>query len=169
MTVEAVWESFLRQLNSELAHMEDQRAVLQRERTSLLQRDLQGILDCIQEKETLQTQWRILEESRGLLKPGMAEFSGTHEDEVSLHRIVDLLEEPRRSRLDDLRRQYEDLVSQIQELTEGNRYLIQSALSHITRSIVFLRQFQDGHSSTYDGTGRIVAEGSGTRQVKQQA
>jgi flagellar biosynthesis/type III secretory pathway chaperone len=169
MAPERVYKDLLDHLNSEVEHLEDQQRVLMRERENLMQRELEGILDCVKEKETLEVQWRILRESRRILRQRLADALGCPEREMNLGLVIDRTDEPTRSHLSALKGRIEDLLAQVERLTEGNGYLIRAALGHVSRSIAFLSQLQGTFAQTYNGEGRMMKDALVPSRVQQQA
>jgi flagellar biosynthesis/type III secretory pathway chaperone len=162
-----IWSDLIGQFQRELEYLEAEEAVLSRERRSLTNRDLDGILDCIKEKETLRVQGRILGESRRRLRDRLREIVQTHAGQNLLEAAVQQAEQSVRVRLLDLRQRLAERFKKIERLTEGNRYLIQAALGHLSRSVAFLGQFQDGQ--TYCGDGRVRWQDGPRSRIQHQA
>lgn len=168
MTFAAIFKDLMTHLNLEVGHIKDQKGVLIRERASLISRDMEGILDCINEKEALKTQAVVLDESRKILIARLSGFLDTPEDKVTLSRVAERVDEPLRASVLKVKWHIENLLSQVEDLSNGNRYLIRSALGHASRSLGFLSQFQGGLTSTYDEEGRVTNEGLEHPRVEQQ-
>lgn len=169
MAQERIFEDLLDHLHSELEHLEGQQKILLRERQNLIQRELEGIIDCVKQKETLQVQWRILKESGKILRERLSESLGYPEKDVNLGVVIDRTDGPVRSRLSTLKGRIENLVDEVERLNEGNRYLIHSALGHLSKSIAFLSQFQGSLAHTYNGEGRVMPNAPPPTRVQQQA
>lgn len=168
MAFAAIFKDLMVHLGQEMAHIEEQKRVLVREREHLIRRDMEGILDCINQKEALKAQALVLDESRKLLVERISGFIHGPKEDVTLTRISQLVEEPQRREVLEVKWRLENLLSQVEELSDGNRYLIRAALGHVSRSLGFLSQFQPGNPATYDDEGRVRSRGFGSRRVEQQ-
>jgi hypothetical protein len=128
--------------------------LLRREREAVVKRDIDRLLECVRHKEVLNTQWRILEESRRALMERIREEVGRDDGEdLDLERIFS---RGRPSQIGRWRELREDLAAKAREarrIQEGNRYLIQAALGHVSKTLSLLSQFRHGPSVTYDQNG----------------
>lgn len=171
MSANALAQDVVGHLRSEVDHLEEEKAILLRERESLLRHDLEGLLDCLKEKEALRSKGRILEEACKLLRERVGETVEPEEEgrRGLLEAMMAHTEEPHRSRIRLLRSRLLDLIQQVEGLREGNAYLIRSALGRVGRSMEFLQGLQGATVGTYDGRGRPRAPGASSPRLRQQA
>jgi flagellar biosynthesis/type III secretory pathway chaperone len=164
----ALCQEVISHLHWEGEHLVGQRDLLLREREHLLHRDLEGILECVKEKETLRTQTKILDESRATLHERLRAWAETRHGACSLGALAASVQEPERSCLLECTHRVEVLLREVDRLTEGNDRLIQSALGHIGRAIGFLSQFQGSGFGTYTRGGQMGWETSAPQRVARQ-
>lgn len=110
-------------------YLQEEKEVLLRERECLLKHDLDGILDCLKAKETLLVKGRILRASRDALRERLRGWAG--EQESPFEKILQEAQEEERRRLLESKTELQRLVGEIEGLSDGNRYLIRSALGRI--------------------------------------
>jgi hypothetical protein len=154
----ATQDEVLDHLLREVVQFTEERDLLLKERDGLIRQDLDCIQACLREKETLQAQARILDESRRILLGRLGDGENAGQDPASIWELAERAEEPVRSRLLVCRETLTALADHVEELTEGNAYLIRSALGHISRSIQFLGQIGGLGGLRYDDRGRLGCE-----------
>jgi anti-sigma28 factor (negative regulator of flagellin synthesis) len=125
-------------LCEELAYLEGKRSILLRERESILHHDLEGVGLCMREMRSLRSQGRILEASRQRLRERLASAMGEAEEEGRTEFVIDCAPWPVKSRLQILKHQLEELLQQVETLTQGNRYLMQVPPSPAAESMAIL-------------------------------
>jgi hypothetical protein len=164
----ALCQEALSHLHWEREHLVEQRDLLLREREHLLHRDLEGILECVTEKETLRTKAKILDESRATLRERVRAWAETWHEECSLGALAASSQEPERSSLQESTRCVQVLLGEVDRLTEGNHRLIQSALGHVGRAIGFLSQIQGSGFGTYTRGGQMGWGAGAPQRVARQ-
>ena len=129
---------------------------------SLLHKDRELLVDlCVEEifennkkKETCTLKIKMLEESRSLLINELSQHYAIPPRELTLSKIVSLVEEPHRSILDAARSTLTSLVKSIKEVNQGNSLIIKDSLYYFKRSLDFLHCASSA-SSTYVDNGKI--------------
>lgn len=163
-----ITRELLGHLQWERNHLSQEREVLLRERECLVRQDLEGILECLKEKQTLQLRARILQESREALRARLSSFVQSKEGESTFQRLLEGLEEDQRRQLVDSRGELHGLLSEVQNLSEGNLFLIRSALGRIEGAIAVLGAAESPGWKRYNSGGSL--EGSpldGSRLLEQ--
>ncbi len=161
MRSSAICEELLTHLRWELEHLRLEKDLLLKERLSLLRQDFDGILETVKEKQTLRTQGKILEECRVTMGEKLRCCIPHGEGDVSLSKVIQGAEEPTRSHLARCKVEMEELLEQIRILSEGNHYLIGSALGHVTKSLEFLEGLRPCGQGFYGGDGRTRGDSPG--------
>ena len=162
---------FLGHLRSEEAHLIEHKETLVKERRAVLDRALGEIQDCLKQKEMLEMQGRIIEATRKKLLGRMIDELGYVEDQEQgpLRWLIERAEEPLRSELSEMHTGIKEHLEAIGRLSEGNQFMIRSALNRISQSLGFLRQFQSVLGVTYDGGGKVKTGSFSNRHIRQQA
>ena len=162
---------FLGHLSAEEAHLIEHKETLVKERRAVLDRELAQIQDCLKQKEMLEMQGRIIDATRKKLLGRMIDELGYTEDpqQGPLRWLIARAEEPLRSELSEMHAKIEELLETIGRLSEGNQFMIRSALNRINQSLGFLRQFQGVLGITYDGGGKVRTGSISRGHIRQQA
>lgn len=150
-----ITRELLGHLQWERSHLSQQREVLLRERECLIRQDLDGILECLKEKETLQLKGRILCESRAALQARLRGWVQAGEGESAFQKLLQAVEESERRQLVDSRGELQSLVGEVQHLSEGNQFLIRSALDRIEGAIALLGGLEGPGWKRYTSEGAL--------------
>ncbi len=136
--------------------MEEFVGLLERERAAIVKRDLDDLLECVRLKEVLHTQWLILEEAhRALLERLGKERGLSSGEELDLPQLISDMDPPIRQKWEGLREMLADKTQQAKGLQEGNRYLINAALGHVSKTLALLSHYSGATTMTYDRKGLL--------------
>lgn len=149
----------LGQLRLENNHLREERELLLKERDCLIRQDLEGILEVLKEKETLQLKGKILEESRAAMRERIKGAVGAVEEQSVFQRLLDVLEGSYKEELSNSRAELERLVGEVEYLSAENQYLIRSTLGRIEGAIGLLMGSQEKGFNRYNMEGRLEAGG----------
>lgn len=149
-------------LLSELIAILDEEIELHKELLSFLHKDRELLVDlCVEEifennkkKETCTLKIKMLEESRSLLVDRLSQHYVIPSRELTLSKIVSLVENPYRSILDAARSTLTSLIKSIKEVNQGNSLIIKDSLYYFKRSLDFLHCASSA-SPTYVDNGKI--------------
>jgi flagellar biosynthesis/type III secretory pathway chaperone len=126
-------------------------ALLQRERTHLVEFNASAVEELAKEKDTLLLRLRLLEEERQRLAAALAaEWPGVREGEVTLRAIAERTGD---AELSGIRLKLISLAQSIEDLNNFNRHLIDRSLNSIRSATGFFNAF---------GSRRPETAGSGT-------
>lgn len=166
-----IGRDLLGQLRLESNHLREERELLLKERDCLIKQDLDGILEVLKEKETLQLKGKILEESRVAMKERIkgAVGGGGDEGESLFQRLLNVLESSYKEELTDSREELEKLVGEVEYLSAGNQYLIRSTLGRIEGAIGLLMGLEGKGLRRYNMEGRLEAAGPSKSTLLQEA
>jgi flagellar biosynthesis/type III secretory pathway chaperone len=160
-----ITRELLSHLQWEGRHLREQRDVLLKERECIVRNDLDGLLECIKAKETLLLKGKILEESREALRERLKALAG--EGRSLFEVILSEAQNEEREGLLRSREELRELAGQVSHLSEGNGYLLRSALGRIEGAIAILSGF-DPSSSRYTSLGALEAEGDQGARLSQE-
>lgn len=161
----SITKELLSHLQWERSHLKEQRDVLLKERECIVKNDIEGLLECVKTKETLFLKGKILEESREDLRKRLEALAGRGR---SLFEVA--LSEARREERESLMRSREELrelAGQVGHLSEGNSYLLRSALGRIEGAIALLSGFETSPSK-YTSLGALEGDSEQGRRVSQE-
>ncbi len=164
-----IGRDLLGQLRLESNHLREERELLLKERDCLIRQDLDGILEILKEKETLQLKGRILEESRAAMRERIKGVVQAKEGESLFQKLLDVMESSHREQLADSREELEKLVGEVEYLSAGNQYLIRSTLGRIEGAIELLTGWESRGFSRYTMEGRLEASGLSKSTLLQEA
>jgi flagellar biosynthesis/type III secretory pathway chaperone len=129
-------------------------ALLHKEKEFLIDLSTEEILENTKKKETCTLKIKMLEESRAVLVNQLSHHCGVPPEDLTLSKIVSLLEEPHRSTLDATRSTLTSLIKSIKEANQHNGLVVKDALHYCKRSLDFLYS-SSAASPTYVDGGRI--------------
>lgn len=129
-------------------------ALLHKEKEFLIDLSTEAILENTKKKETCTLKIKMLEESRSVLVKQLSHHCGVPPEDLTLSKIVSLLEEPYRSTLDATRSTLTSLIKSIKEANQHNGLVVKDALHYCKRSLDFLYS-SSAASPTYVHGGRI--------------
>jgi len=129
-------------------------ALLHKEKEFLIDLSTEEILENTKKKETCTLKIKMLEESRSVLVKQLSQHYSVPPEELTVSKIVSLLEEPHRSTLDATRSTLTSLIKSIQEANQHNGLVVKDALHYCKRSLDFLYSSSVA-SPTYVDGGRI--------------
>ena len=129
-------------------------SLLQKEKECLIDLSTEELLENTKKKETCTLKIKILEESRLSLVKRLSTCFGISPQELTLSKLVSLVEEPYRSILDDARSTLRSLVRSIQESNQHNGAVVRDALHYCQRSLDFLYSATVANP-TYVDNGKI--------------
>lgn len=129
-------------------------ALLHKEKEFLIDLSTEAILENTKKKETCTLKIKMLEESRSVLVKQLSHHCGVPPEDLTLLKIVSLLEEPHRSTLDVTRSTLTSLIKSIKEANQHNGLVVKDALHYCKRSLDFLYS-SSAASPTYVNGGRI--------------
>lgn len=129
-------------------------ALLHQEKEFLIDLSTEAILENTKKKETCTLKIKMLEESRSVLVKQLSHHCGVPPEDLTLLKIVSLLEEPHRSTLDVTRSTLTSLIKSIKEANQHNGLVVKDALHYCKRSLDFLYS-SSAASPTYVNGGRI--------------
>lgn len=129
-------------------------ALLHKEKEFLIALSTEEILENTKKKETCTLKIKMLEESRLVLVKQLSQHWGVPPEDLTLLKIVSLLEEPHRSTLDATRSTLTSLIKSIKEANQHNGLVVKDALHYCKRSLDFLYS-SSAASPTYVNGGRI--------------
>ncbi len=164
-----IGRDLLGQLRLESNHLKEERELLLKERDCLIKQDLEGILEVLKEKETLQLKGKILEESRAAMRERIKGVVGLGEGESLFQRLLDLMESSYKEELTDSREELERLVGEVEYLSAGNQYLIRSTLGRIEGALGILTGGVGKGFRSYNMEGRLEAESPSKTTLLQEA
>ena len=164
-----IGRDLLGQLRLESHYLREERELLLKERDCLIRQDLDGILEVLKEKETLQLKGRILEESRSAMRERIKGAVGAAEGESLFQRLLGLMESSYKEELTDSRQELEKLVGEVGYLSAGNQYLIRSTLGRIEGAIGLLTGGLGKGFSRYNMEGRLEAANLSKTTLLQEA
>ena len=141
-------------LTQEIALHKHLLGLLHKEKGFLIDLSTEEILENSKKKETCTLKIKMLEESRSVLVRQLSQHSGVPAEELTLSKIVSLLEEPHRSTLDAIRSTLTSLIKSIQEANQHNSLVVKDALHYCKRSLDFLSSSSVANPTYVDG-GRI--------------
>jgi len=145
----------LGQLRLERHHLREERELLLKERDCLIRQDLDGILEVLKEKETLQLKGRILQQSRAAMSERMRGTVRAGQGESPFQELLDTVESSYKKELMASRQELEKLVGEVEYLSAGNQYLIRSTLGRIEGVIGTLMGWGEKGVHSYNGEGRL--------------
>lgn len=163
-----IGRDLLGQLRLERNHLREERELLLKERDCLIRQDLEGILEVLKEKETLQLKGRILQESRAAMRERVKGAVQVAEGESVFQKLLDLMEGSCKEELADSREELEKLVGEVEYLSAGNQYLIRSTLGRIEGAMGLLMNCQEKGLKQYNMEGRIEAAGLPRSRLLQE-
>jgi len=149
-------------LLSELITILNKEIELHKELLSFLHKDRELLVDlCVEEifesnkkKETCTLKIKMLEESRSSLVDKLSQHFAIPPQELTLSKIVSLVEEPYRSALDNARSTLTSLIKSIKEVNQGNHLIVKDSLYYFNRSLNFLN-YAPSLNPTYVDNGKI--------------
>lgn len=145
-------------LSQEIALHKHLLTLLHQEKEFLISLSTEEILRNTKTKETCVLKIKMLEEARSVLLHQLSQHLGVPQAELTLSKIVSLLEEPHRSTLDATRSTLTSLIKSIQEANQHNGLVVKDALHYCKRSLDFLYS-SSAASPTYVHGGRIKDRG----------
>ena len=129
-------------------------SLLHKEKACLIDLSTEEIVENTKKKETCTLKIKMLEESRlSLIKRLSPHFSIPLQD-LTLSKLISLLEEPHRSDLDAVRSTLRSLMKSIQEINQHNSMVVKDALHYCQRSLDFLYSATVANP-TYVDNGKI--------------
>lgn len=164
-----IGQDLLGQLRLESSHLKEERELLLKERDCLIRQDLEGILEVLKEKETLQLKGRILEESRAAMRERIKGAVEAAEGESLFQRLLETLENSYKQQIKDSKEELEKLVGEVEYLSAGNQYLIRSTLGRIEGAIGLLTGALDRGFRRYNMEGRLEASNPSRTTLLQEA
>ena len=152
----------MNELLLELVAILDQEIELHKELLSLLHRDRELIIElCTEEifennkkKETVVLKTKMLEESRLLLINKLSQHYVVSSSDLTLSKVVSLVEEPYRSRLATCRSTLLALIKSISDVNQSNSLIVKDSLHYFEYSLDFLH-YTSAASPTYLDSGKI--------------
>ena len=149
-------------LLSELIAILEKEIELHKELLSFLHKDrgllvdlcIDGIFENNKKKETCILKIKMLEGSRSSLINRLSQHYAIPSQELTLSKIVSLIEEPYRSTLDTARSILTALMKSIREVNQGNCLIVKDSLYYANRSLDFLN-YSSSISPTYMDSGKI--------------
>jgi len=152
--VDALLSELIAILNQEIELHKELLSFLQKDRELLVDLCVEGIFESNKKKETCTLKIKMLEESRSLLVDRLSQHFAIPPQELTLSKIVSLVEEPYRSALDTARSTLTSLIKSIKEVNQGNSLIIKDSLHYFNRSLDFL-YCASSASPTYVDNGKI--------------
>ena len=141
-------------LNKEIELHKELLSFLHKDRELLIDFCIEDIFESNKKKETCTLKIKMLEESRSLLVDKLSQHCAIPSQELTLSKIVSLVEEPYRSSLDNARSILNSLIKSTKEVNQGNHLIVKDSFSYFNRSLDFLK-YASSLSPTYVGNGKI--------------
>ena len=141
-------------LNKEIELHEELLLYLQRDRELLVSLCVDDIFENNKKKETCTIKVKMLEESKLLLVDRLSKHYAIPYRELTLSKILSLVEDPYRTSLDTIRSKLIALMKNIKETNQGNSLILQDSLCYFKRSLDFLHCASSA-SPTYVDNGKI--------------
>ena len=129
-------------------------SLLHKEKVCLIDLSTEEIVENTKKKETCALKIKMLEESRLSLIKRLSPHFAIPFQELTLSKLVSLLEEPHRSNLDEVRSTLLSLIKSIEELNQHNCMVVKDALHYCQRSLDFLYSATVANP-TYVDSGKI--------------
>lgn len=110
-------------------------SLLQKEKEFLIDLSTEELLENNKKKETATLQIKMLEESRSSLMSRLAQHLAVPPRELTVSKLVSLLEEPQRSALEAARSKLISLLRSIQDVNQHNCVLVRDSLHYAQQSL----------------------------------
>ena len=128
-------------------------SLLQKEKEFLVDLSTEELLENNKKKETSTLQIKMLEESRSSLITRLAQHCAVPAPELTLSKLVFLIEEPYRSALEGARSKLVSLLGSIQEVNRLNCLLVRDSLHYAQQSLnVLYRSSSPNPTYLVDGS-----------------
>ena len=137
-------------------------SVLQREKSLVIEGDLDLLLSCLAEKESVLSRLDRLERERQEIMGPLAESLNRDASSLSLRQLIAFVREPYASRLASCHQRLEALSGSIAELNRINGLLIEKTLGQISSLLGLLRHLSLA-SPIYQATGLASEQPLGGR------
>jgi len=138
--------------------------VLSKEKTSIVESNLEALNNANGEKETLILKVKNLEEKRLNLAVKIAESSGESCQDITLKRLCEITGEPHSTRLDDCRSRLISMIKNVRDLNEENKILLTQGVELVRGSFMLLDNLMSSNS-VYYRTGEIGNSGQSGRVI----
>lgn len=138
---------------------------LQKEKRAVVDSNLDELIETNREKESLFLKIRILEEHRITVLEKLAEDLGQLAQNLTLTKLSQLVDEPQSTQLTDCHSRFLSLAQSIQEVSLGNKALLNHSLDLVRSSLALLSDlipsnpvyYKSGRMQTRDQGGRLVS------------
>jgi len=141
-------------LNKEIGLHGELLSILHKDRELLIDLCIEDLFESNKKKETCVLKIKMLEESRLLLIDKLSQHYTVPPQELTLSRIISLVEEPFRSALNNARSNLSSLIKSIKEVNQGNELIVNDSLYYFNRSLNFLN-YASSLSPIYVDNGKI--------------
>lgn len=141
-------------LNNEIEVHKELLTFLHEDRELLIDLCVEEIFENNKKKETCTLKIKMLEESRLLLVNRLSQHYAIPSQELTLSKIVSLVEGPPHSALDTARSTLTALIKSIGEVNQSNGLIVKDSLYYFKRSLDFLN-YASSASPTYVDNGKM--------------
>ena len=152
--MDALLSELIAILNKEIGLHKELLSFLHKDRELLVDLCVEEIFESNKKKETCTLKIKMLEESRSLLVDKLSQHYAILPQDLTLSKIVSLVEEPYRSALDTVRSNLTSLIKSIKEVNQGNALIVNDSLYYFNRTLDFLN-YASSLSPTYVDNGKI--------------
>jgi flagellar biosynthesis/type III secretory pathway chaperone len=153
-SVDKVVSELIALLNQEIELHKELLSLVQRDRGLLIDLSVEEIFENNKRKETCTLKIKMLEESRALLVEQLSQHFAIPPQELTLSKIISLIDEPHCSLLASTFSTLSALLKSIQEINQGSALIIKDSLYYFTRALDFLH-CASLVSPTYVDSGKI--------------
>ncbi len=137
-------------------------SVMQKEKGVMVESDLDGLNTLSKEKEILLLKIRIFEEQRLKIIKSLADFTGNESEKLTLNKLAQIVKEPYSSRFENEHSRFSSLLQTIQEVNQGNMYLMNHSLGVVRSSLKLIGNLMTPNPVYYD-TGMIRTKSQNAR------
>lgn len=151
---ESPYDALISLLRKECETYEELYAIFVRESDILRDASLDDLYENNAKKETCVLKAKMLDQSRAQLVRNIARNGGYAEKDVTLSLLISRSDDSRARDLAECRDTLRSLLSDISEISEKNKVLLDSSLVYVQRSIQFIGQFMSP-GTTYMSGGAL--------------
>lgn len=137
-------------------------SVMQKEKGVIVESDIDGLNTLSKKKENLLLKIRIFEEQRLKITNDLSDFTGCESERLTLNKLAQMVKEPYSSRLESEHSRFSSLLQTIQEVNQGNMYLMNHSLGVVRSSLKLLDNLMTPNPVYYD-TGMIKKKSQNAR------